>query len=111
MSIRFLWLGKLLECLYFIIEGSLPTYIPELWIPSVSKGDFAHFLKCHNKAWFGPVMQTYARHTIWTLSTQAQIEQHKLMHNIGSTQGRGKRNNKNLMLKMIWEFCVYVDQV
>ena len=61
MSIRFLWLGNLLECLCFIIEASLPSYISNLSIPSVNKEYFTHFLKCHNKPYIKSAMQAYAR--------------------------------------------------
>ena len=81
MPIRFLWLGKLLECLSFINEASLPTYIFNLSIPLVSKEDFAHFLKCHNKAWFRPAMQPYAR----------QSEHHRHKHRWSNTSWRSTK--------------------
>ena len=81
MPIRFLWLGKLLECLCFNNEASLPTYIFNLSIPLVSKEDFAHFLKCHNKAWFRPAMQPYAR----------QSEHHRHKHRWSNTSWRSTK--------------------
>ena len=48
MYIRFLWLGKLLECLCLIIEASLPSYISNLSIPLINNEYFTIFVKCHN---------------------------------------------------------------